>query len=265
MRLCFPRDRLSTASWCAAIAATYTFKVDGDSLRSNLSCRKESTTPIVHLQGSSQREEHQITNRLHSKAKARLEERALAWVIVSSTTGGRSPRSAASRDLDAGANGAEPLRKKALAQRHAPGRGCRQEHEFRKPGTDGPIRHKPAGPVLRSPWPCTLPVREGSLGNAYLHKARGQLCASVSVPRGPRSGSHTTGLVGGKQVYLSFPESTPDQPDHLRMESPFSGECELSWEHIGCTIELPRDVDGRQRLAPRLTPEEEMACHATWS
>ncbi len=51
MRSCFPRDRPSTASWWAAIAATYTFKVEGDSLRSNLSCRKESTTPILHLWG----------------------------------------------------------------------------------------------------------------------------------------------------------------------------------------------------------------------
>ncbi len=55
MRSCFPRDRPSTASWWAAIAATYTFKVEGDSLRSNLSCRKESTTPIVHLRESSRR------------------------------------------------------------------------------------------------------------------------------------------------------------------------------------------------------------------
>ncbi len=36
------------------------------------------------------------------------------------------------------------------------------------------------------------------------------------------------GLRGGKQVYLSFPESTPDQLDRLGMESPLSGECELS-------------------------------------
>ncbi len=36
------------------------------------------------------------------------------------------------------------------------------------------------------------------------------------------------GHVGSKQVYLSFPESTPDQPDHLGMESPFSGGGELS-------------------------------------
>ncbi len=36
------------------------------------------------------------------------------------------------------------------------------------------------------------------------------------------------GHVGSKQVYLSFPELTPDQPDHLGMESPFSGGGELS-------------------------------------
>ena len=36
------------------------------------------------------------------------------------------------------------------------------------------------------------------------------------------------GLVGSKQVYLGFPESTPDQLDRLGMESPFPGESELS-------------------------------------
>ncbi len=36
------------------------------------------------------------------------------------------------------------------------------------------------------------------------------------------------GLVGSKQVHLSFPESTPDQPDRLGMESSFSGGRELS-------------------------------------
>ncbi len=90
MRLCFPRDQPSTASRCAVIAATYTFKVEGDSLHSNPSCRKESTTPIVHLRGSSLREEHQTANRLHSKARACLLERALAWLIVTSTIGGRT-------------------------------------------------------------------------------------------------------------------------------------------------------------------------------
>ncbi len=64
-RSCFPRDLPSTASWCAAIAATYTLRVEGDSLRSNPSCRKESTTAIGHLRGSSRRGEHQLTNRFH--------------------------------------------------------------------------------------------------------------------------------------------------------------------------------------------------------
>ncbi len=76
------------------------------------------------------------------------------------------------------------------------------------------------------------------------------------------------GVVGSKQVHLSFPESTPDQPDCLGMESPFSRERELSWEHVGCTIELPWNVDGTQRFEPRLTLEDEMAgelWHAAWS
>ncbi len=64
-RSCFPTDLPSTASWCAAIAATYTLRVEGDSLRSNPSCRKESTTAIGHLRGSSRRGEHQSTNRFH--------------------------------------------------------------------------------------------------------------------------------------------------------------------------------------------------------
>ncbi len=36
------------------------------------------------------------------------------------------------------------------------------------------------------------------------------------------------GLVGSKQVHLSFPKLTTDQPDRLGMELPFSGERELS-------------------------------------
>ncbi len=48
--------------------ATYTFKVEGDSLRANLSYRKESTTLIGYLRGSSRWEEHQFVNRLHFRA-----------------------------------------------------------------------------------------------------------------------------------------------------------------------------------------------------
>ncbi len=35
------------------------------------------------------------------------------------------------------------------------------------------------------------------------------------------------GGLRGKQVRLSFPESTPDQPDRLGMELPFSRQREL--------------------------------------
>ncbi len=76
------------------------------------------------------------------------------------------------------------------------------------------------------------------------------------------------GLGGSKQVYLSFPESTPDQPDRLGLESPLSGEWELSWERVGRTIEFPWDVNSVQWLELRGTPEEEMAGelrHAVWS
>ncbi len=50
---CFPTDLSSTASWCVAIAGTYTLRVEGDSLRSNSYWRKESMTMIGHLRGSS--------------------------------------------------------------------------------------------------------------------------------------------------------------------------------------------------------------------
>ncbi len=37
-------------------------------------------------------------------------------------------------------NGAEPLRETVLSQGDAPGRGCREEHEFWKPSSGGPER-----------------------------------------------------------------------------------------------------------------------------
>ncbi len=52
------RQRESRPARTQTIAATYTFKVEGDSLCSNLSSRKGSTTPIVLFRGSSRWEEH---------------------------------------------------------------------------------------------------------------------------------------------------------------------------------------------------------------
>ncbi len=48
---------------------------------------------------------------------------------------------------------------------------------------------------------------------------------------GPRSGKSTagSGRTRGKQTGPpEVPQMTPDQPDRLGMESPLSGECELS-------------------------------------
>ncbi len=56
---------------------------------------------------------------------------------------------------------------------------------------------------------CQCVCAEGALGQGEVHLVVG-------------------GLGGGKQVYLSFLESTPDQPDRLGMESPLSRERELS-------------------------------------
>ncbi len=56
---------------------------------------------------------------------------------------------------------------------------------------------------------CQRVLAEGGLGQGVIQLAVG-------------------GLVGSKQVHLSFPELTPDQPDCLGMESPFSRGRELS-------------------------------------
>ncbi len=195
MRSCFPRDRPSTASWWAAIAATYTFKVEGDSLRSNLSCRKESTTPIVHLRGSSRWEEHQVANRLHFSVLVCLVEGALAWMMVSTTAGGRPLKSATSRpgathggsiDLDAGA-----IWCRAPWERRSFLRGMRQGGTVAREMSSGnQVRVGQWGATSRICSSSSLSLHSVCAsrltgGNAYLRKARGQLCASASVPRGP--------------------------------------------------------------------------------
>ncbi len=175
--------------------------MEGDSLRSNLSCRKESTTPIVHLQGSSRREEHQIANRLHSKARApqvcRVSSRNHTWRF---------------QDLDACARWCRAPEKGGLSSEGCDRRGCHKQHEFRKPGPGGPN-----GATGRTCSSSSLTLhnvcaRKLTGGSANLHKTQGQLCATVSVPRGPRSGSHTTGR--GRQ---------PGLPELPRIDSRTAG------------------------------------------
>ncbi len=77
--------------------------------------------------------------------------------------------------------GAEPLREEVLPQRNVPGRCCREGNQFGKPGPGGPMERNQQDLLL------VLPELASRLtvGNAYLRKAQGQLCASASVPRGP--------------------------------------------------------------------------------
>ncbi len=142
---------------------------------------------------------------------------------------------------------------------------CRKEHEFWKPSPGGPERRNQQDLLL------VLPDLAQCLGETHCVEPEASCVPARLCRGGPRSGSNTAGsgkIVGSKQVHLSFPELTPDQPDCLGMESPFSRGRELSWERVGCTIELPWNVGGTQRFELRLTPEDEMAgelWHAAWS
>ncbi len=120
MRSCFPRDRPSTASWWAAIVATYTFKVEGDSLciwrfhRSGRGC-------------------HMVPS---------------PWERMSFLRGIRQG-GAVAREMSSG-------NQVRVGQWGANSRSCSSSCATRLTG-----------------------------GNEYLRKARGQLCASASVLRGP--------------------------------------------------------------------------------
>ncbi len=117
--------------------------IERDSLRSNFSCRKESTTPIVHLRGSSREKNSPIVNRLNPKARARLVVRALAWVKVPSTAGGQNTQVCCTwrfPDLDAGATWFRASEKGVPSSEGCARRSCHEEHEFRKPGPGGPRR-----------------------------------------------------------------------------------------------------------------------------
>ncbi len=108
-------------------------------------------------------------------------------------------------------------------------------------------------------------------GNANLPKVRGQLCVSASVPRGPlvRENTVGSGRTRGEQTRLpELPRIDYRSARSSRDESSFSRECELSWEHIGWTIDLPQKMDSTQRFELLATPEKEMAgelWHVAWS
>ncbi len=66
-------------------------------------------------------------------------------------------------------------------------------------------------------------------GNAYLRKARGQLCASVSVPRGPSvREKYSWQWEDSGEANRSTWASTPDQPDRLGIATPGNESCRES-------------------------------------
>ncbi len=90
-------------------------------------------------------------------------------------------------------HGFGPLRKEFLPQKDAPGgavmRSMSSENQVRV-GQDGTTGRTYSSSSLTLHSVC---ARRLTGGSANLRKTQGQVCASVSVPRGPRSGSHTTG------------------------------------------------------------------------
>ncbi len=68
--------------------------------------------------------------------------------------------------------GVVPLRKEVLPQRDMPGRGCCEEHEFRKPGPDGPVRRNQQDLFLASLTLHSVCVRRLTGGNAYLRRVK---------------------------------------------------------------------------------------------
>ncbi len=201
--------------------------------------------------------------------------------MVSTTTGGRPLKSAASRaeakhggstDLDAGAIWCRAPERGGPSSEECAREVLSRGKWVRETRSGWAKAARPAGPAPRLPWACTVSVRVGLLGEMHTCVTPEASCVPVRLCQGgPRSGKNTTGsgrTGGSKQVHLSFPESTPDQPDHFGMESPLSGECELSWERVGRMIELPQDVNSAQWLELCVTPEEEMAgelWHAVWT
>lgn len=68
IRLYFPKDLPPTVLLFAAIASTYTFRLEVDNRFSTPFKRKKNTDPMPHLSGSSLKEEHYAVKRHHFKA-----------------------------------------------------------------------------------------------------------------------------------------------------------------------------------------------------
>ncbi len=93
-----------------------------------------------------------------------------------------------------------------------------------------------AGSAPLPPWPCTVSVREGSLGEMHICEGPAASCVPVRPCRVfLRSGSRTTGNATSLGTRTGLPvrvQNVANQLDRLGMESPFSGE-RSSWQLVG--------------------------------
>ncbi len=131
-----------------------------------------------------------------------------------------------------------PWERIVLPQRNGPGRGCREENEFgRKPGPGGPERRDQQDLLLVLPDFAQCLCEQAHWGNAYLHRARGQLCASASVPRvalgqGENHWQWEDSREANRSTWAS-----PNRLQNSRIVSDgvaiLRGKSELSWERVG--------------------------------
>ncbi len=88
-----------------------------------------------------------------------------------------------------------------------------------------------------------------------------KMSASNLYRGSPRTGSKQLAVgrvLGGKKVYLSVSEASPNQLEYLGVELPFFRKGGLTWELVGCTIEFAWDMNGAKRPQMLLSPKEEM-------
>ncbi len=109
------------------------------------------------------------------------------------------------------------------------------------------------------PCPCTVSVREGSLGEMHICEGPAASCVPVRPCRVfLRSGSRTTGNATSLGTRTGLPvrvQNVANQLDRLGMESPFSGERSSS----ACPVEQAQNMNGAKQPQMLPTPEEEVA------
>ncbi len=146
--------------------------------------------------------------------------------MVSTTVCGRPLKSAASHpgathegstDLDAGAIWCRAPEKGGPSSEEWPRDGLSRGEWVRETRSGWARTARPAGPAPRPPWPCTVSVRAGSLGEMHTYIEPEASCVPVRPCRGgPRSRRNTagSGRTRGKQTGL---------PELLRIDSRSAG------------------------------------------